>query len=82
MKNIKLTKFTWNRNNGKNLGHDNYEWGKQKEIVKTSIVEEYDLIKNSNKKNECILCGQNYKFIGSKFCSKKCYKYYFYPKFN
>jgi len=35
---IKLPKIIWNRNDGQSFGHDQYEWGKQKETLKTDIV--------------------------------------------
>ena len=76
----KIPKFQMNRNDGENIGHDKYEWGKQKEIEKNKIIEAYDVIWNKNGK--CITCGKSYEFIGSKFCSKSCYEKYFIPKFD
>ena len=75
----KTSKFTWNRNDGKNIGHDEFEWGKVKDSKKVKIIS-YDVNWDKSKKNKCITCGKSYKFIGSKFCSKKCYKNYFVPK--
>ena len=78
----KMPKFQEDRNDGENIGHDENEWGKQREIKKIEIIEAYDLKWNKNKNNKCITCGKNYEFIGSKFCSKSCYENYFIPKFN
>ena len=82
MNTVKLPKIIWNRNDGQSFGHDQYEWGKQKEILKMNIVTECSLISDTDKKNECMLCGQNYECIGSEFCSKNCYEHYFYSKLN
>ena len=77
----KIPKNQWTRNDGKNIGHNEFEWGKIKDSEKLQIIA-YDVKWGENKKNKCITCGQSYKFIGSKFCSKKCYKNYFVPKFD
>ena len=76
---IKKSKVQWKRNDGENIGHDKYEWGKIKNLKKTQIIEIYDVKWN---KNKCITCGKNYEFIESEFCSKNCYKNYFVPKLN
>jgi|TARA_B100001105_G_scaffold231536_1_gene204327 hypothetical protein len=78
---VKLPKIIWNRNDGQDFGHDQYEWGKHKQILNTPIVTGSS-IPNTDKNSDCVLCGQNYKFIGSEFCSKKCYENYFYSKLN
>jgi len=73
---VKESKPQWDRNDGENIGHDRYEWGKKRE---PEIIEAYDLKWN---KNKCITCGKSYEFFGSEFCSKKCYGNYFVPKFD
>jgi len=78
----KIPKNQWNRNDGENIGHHEFEWGKIKDSKKVQIIEDYDVKLDKNKKNKCITCGQAYKFIGSKFCSNNCYENYFIPKFN
>ena len=78
----KMPKFQEDKNDGENIGHDENEWGKQREIKKIEIIETYDLKWNIDKENNCITCGKNYKFIGSEFCSKKCYRNYFTPKLD
>ena len=78
---VKMPKIVWNRNDGQDFGHDQYEWGKPKEILNTHIVTGSS-ISNADKYNKCTLCGQNHKFVGSKFCSKKRYECYYYSKIN
>jgi hypothetical protein len=67
---------------GKDMGHNENEWGKIKNIKKVEVIEAYDLKWNIDKENNCITCGKNYKFIGSEFCCRKCYESYFTPKLN
>jgi hypothetical protein len=76
---IKTRKFQLG---GEDMGHNENEWGKIKNTKKVEVIEAYDLKWNIDKENNCITCGKNYKFIGSEFCSKKCYKNYFIPKLN
>ncbi len=64
------------------MGHNENEWGKIRDTKKVGIIEAYDLKWNIDKENKCITCGKNYKFIGSEFCSKKCYENYFTPKLD
>ena len=66
----------------KDMGHNENEWGKIKKTKKIEIIETYDLKWNIDKESNCITCGKNYKFIGSEFCSKKCYRNYFTPKLD
>ena len=77
----KLPKFQWDRNDGERIGHGRNEWGKKREIKNIEKFETNDLKRNVDKK-KCVTCGQNYEFIGSKFCSKNCYEHYFIPKFD
>ena len=76
---VKIPKFQLDR---KDMGHNENEWGKIKKTKKIEIIETYDLKWNIDKESNCITCGKNYKFIGSEFCSKKCYKNYFTPKLD
>ena len=76
---VKTPKFQLDR---KDMGHNENEWGKIKKTKKIEIIETYDLKWNIDKENNCITCGKNYKFIGSEFCSKKCYRNYFTPKLD
>ena len=48
----KMPKFQEDRNDGENIGHDENEWGKQREIKKIEIIEAYDLKWNKNKNNK------------------------------
>ncbi len=45
---VKLPKILWNRNDGQDFGHDQYEWGKHKEILNTHNVTESS-ISNTDK---------------------------------
>ena len=76
---IKTRKFQLG---GEDMGHNENEWGKIKKTKKIEIIETYDLKWNIDKESNCITCGKNYKFIGSEFCSKKCYRNYFTPKLD
>ena len=76
---IKTRKFQLG---GEDMGHNENEWGKIKKTKKIEIIETYDLKWNIDKESNCITCGKNYKFIGSEFCSKKCYENYFTPKLD
>jgi len=78
----KIPKNSWNRNDGKHIGHDEFEWGQIKDSKKVEIMEVYDVKWGEGKKNKCVTCGQYYKFTGSEFCSKNCYENYFIPKFD
>jgi len=77
-----MPKSQINRNDVKKIEHDKYKWGKLRDTTNTEKIQTHNSKLDINKKNKCVTCDKNYKFIGSVFCSKNCYEYYFIPKFN
>ena len=49
---MKTAKFEWGRVNEPNVGHTEYEWGKQENTPKICIIEAYDLKWNIDKKDD------------------------------